>query len=138
MEEKRLHLKLHFTKFVDKIFDKWHMLIEIQAYLVFLVIMHVYRLFFFLGYCARFSEVNKRIINDPGLDCTKFDPPCPARFPSNESYKCKWWKIRHNITYYFCFKNTYIIIFFLPFWDRTTLTCTSIWKALLLIRYFIS
>nr|XP_034334911.1 uncharacterized protein LOC117692058 isoform X1 [Crassostrea gigas]XP_034334912.1 uncharacterized protein LOC117692058 isoform X1 [Crassostrea gigas]XP_034334913.1 uncharacterized protein LOC117692058 isoform X1 [Crassostrea gigas]XP_034334914.1 uncharacterized protein LOC117692058 isoform X1 [Crassostrea gigas] len=42
---------------------------------------------FMAGYCARFSEVNKRIINDPGLDCTKFDPPCPSRFPSNESYK---------------------------------------------------
>lgn len=44
-------------------------------------------LWFMAGYCARFSEVNKRIINDPGLDCTKFDPPCPSRFPSNESYK---------------------------------------------------
>uniref|UniRef100_A0A8W8JIS8 Uncharacterized protein n=2 Tax=Magallana gigas TaxID=29159 RepID=A0A8W8JIS8_MAGGI len=43
---------------------------------------------FMAGYCARFSEVNKRIINDPGLECTKFDPPCPSRFPSNESYKC--------------------------------------------------
>lgn len=43
--------------------------------------------FFLMGLCARFSEVNKRIINEPGLDCTKFDPPCPARFPSNESYK---------------------------------------------------
>ncbi|XP_065927836.1 uncharacterized protein [Magallana gigas] len=42
---------------------------------------------FMARYCARFSEVNKRIINDPGLDCTKFDPPCPSRFPSNESYK---------------------------------------------------
>eukprot|EP00105_Crassostrea_gigas_P013165 XP_011429395.1 PREDICTED: uncharacterized protein LOC105329733 isoform X2 [Crassostrea gigas] len=42
---------------------------------------------FMAGYCARFSEVNKRIINDPGLDCTKFDSPCPSRFPSNESYK---------------------------------------------------
>lgn len=42
---------------------------------------------FMAGYCARFSEVNKRIINDPGLDCTKFDTPCPSRFPSNESYK---------------------------------------------------
>lgn len=41
---------------------------------------------FMNGYCARFSEVDKRIINDPGLDCTKFDPPCPSRFPSNESY----------------------------------------------------
>lgn len=42
---------------------------------------------FMNGYCARFSEVDKRIINDPRLDCTKFDPPCPSRFPSNESYK---------------------------------------------------
>ncbi|XP_034334941.2 uncharacterized protein [Magallana gigas] len=39
------------------------------------------------GYCARFSERHKRIINDPGLDCTKFDSPCPTRFQSNESYK---------------------------------------------------
>ncbi|XP_065926822.1 uncharacterized protein [Magallana gigas] len=42
---------------------------------------------FMNGYCARFSEVDTRIINDPRLDCTKFDPPCPSRFPSNESYK---------------------------------------------------
>lgn len=42
---------------------------------------------FMNGYCARFSEVDKRILNDPGLDCTKFNPPCPPRFPSNESYK---------------------------------------------------
>lgn len=42
---------------------------------------------FLSGYCARFSEVDKRIINDPGLDCTKFDPPCPSRFLSNESFK---------------------------------------------------
>ncbi|XP_065928320.1 uncharacterized protein [Magallana gigas] len=42
---------------------------------------------FMNGYCARFSEVDKRIINDPRLDCTKFDPPCPSRFPSNESFK---------------------------------------------------
>ncbi|XP_052711593.1 uncharacterized protein LOC128185925 isoform X1 [Crassostrea angulata] len=39
------------------------------------------------GYCARFSELHKRIINDPALDCAKFDPPCPTRFQSNESYK---------------------------------------------------
>lgn len=44
-------------------------------------------MYYMSGYCARFSEVHKRIINDPGLDCTKFDPPCPARFQSNESYK---------------------------------------------------
>lgn len=42
---------------------------------------------FMNGYCARYSEFDKRIINDPRLDCTKFDPPCPSRFPSNESYK---------------------------------------------------
>lgn len=51
--------------------------------------------FFLAGYCARFSEVKKRIINDPRLDCTKFDPPCPARFPSNESYM-----------YQMCYRNT--------------------------------
>lgn len=39
------------------------------------------------GYCARFSEVEKRIIIDTGLDCTKFDPPCSTSFMSNESYK---------------------------------------------------
>lgn len=39
------------------------------------------------GYCARFSEVEKRIIIDTGLDCTKFDPPCSSSFLSNESYK---------------------------------------------------
>lgn len=42
---------------------------------------------FMNGYCARFSEVDKRIVNDPRLDCSKFNPPCPSRFPSNESYK---------------------------------------------------
>lgn len=41
------------------------------------------------GYCARFSEVEKRIIIDTGLDCTKFDPPCSSSFSSNESFKCK-------------------------------------------------
>lgn len=50
--------------------------------------------FYLMGLCARFSEVNKRIINEPGLDCTAFDPPCPARFPSNESYK-----------YQMCYRN---------------------------------
>lgn len=44
-------------------------------------------MYYMSGYCARFSEVHKRIINDPGLDCTTFDPPCPARFQSSESYK---------------------------------------------------
>lgn len=39
------------------------------------------------GYCARFSEVEKRIIIDTGLDCTKFDPPCSSSFSSNESFK---------------------------------------------------
>ncbi|XP_078311957.1 uncharacterized protein LOC111137276 isoform X2 [Crassostrea virginica] len=39
------------------------------------------------GYCARFSIADKKLINDPGLDCSGFDPPCPSRFPSNESYK---------------------------------------------------
>nr|XP_022344381.1 uncharacterized protein LOC111137276 [Crassostrea virginica] len=39
------------------------------------------------GYCARFSIADKKIINDPGLDCSGFDPPCPSRFPSYESYK---------------------------------------------------
>lgn len=53
-------------------------------------------LWFMAGYCARFSEVNKRIINDPGLDCTKFDPPCPSRFPSNESYKYQACYRRNN------------------------------------------
>lgn len=38
------------------------------------------------GYCARFSEVEKRIIIDTGLDCTKFNPPCSTSFLSNESY----------------------------------------------------
>lgn len=42
---------------------------------------------FLTGYCARFSEEDKGIINDPDLDCTKFDSPCPTRFLSNESYK---------------------------------------------------
>ena len=41
------------------------------------------------GFCARFSMTDRRIINDPALDCTKFVPPCPTRFPSNESFKCK-------------------------------------------------
>lgn len=43
-------------------------------------------MYYMPGYCARFSELHKGIINDPGLDCTKFDPPCPPRFKSNESY----------------------------------------------------
>lgn len=42
---------------------------------------------FLTGYCARFSEEDKQIINDPGRDCTRFDPPCPTRFLSNESFK---------------------------------------------------
>lgn len=46
------------------------------------------------GYCARFSEVEKRIIIDTGLDCTKFDPPCSSSFLSNESYK-----------YQMCYRN---------------------------------
>nr|XP_022291577.1 uncharacterized protein LOC111102923 [Crassostrea virginica]XP_022291578.1 uncharacterized protein LOC111102923 [Crassostrea virginica]XP_022291579.1 uncharacterized protein LOC111102923 [Crassostrea virginica]XP_022291580.1 uncharacterized protein LOC111102923 [Crassostrea virginica] len=39
------------------------------------------------GFCALFSMTDRRIINDPVLDCTKFVPPCPTRFPSNESFK---------------------------------------------------
>nr|XP_022291268.1 uncharacterized protein LOC111102708 isoform X2 [Crassostrea virginica] len=39
------------------------------------------------GFCARFSMTDRRIIDDPALDCTKFVPPCPTRFPSNESFK---------------------------------------------------
>lgn len=46
------------------------------------------------GYCARFSEVEKRIIIDTGLDCTTFDPPCLVSFLSNESYK-----------YQMCYRN---------------------------------
>lgn len=44
----------------------------------------------FVGYCARYSIEDQKMINDPRLDCTKFDPPCPIRFQSNESYKCKY------------------------------------------------
>lgn len=51
--------------------------------------------YYLTGYCARFSEVYKSIINDPGLDCTKFDPPCPSRFQSNESFR-----------YQLCYQNT--------------------------------
>nr|XP_022303309.1 uncharacterized protein LOC111110939 [Crassostrea virginica] len=39
------------------------------------------------GYCARFSISFKRIVNNPDLDCTAFDTPCPSRFPSDESFK---------------------------------------------------
>nr|XP_022320164.1 uncharacterized protein LOC111122631 isoform X2 [Crassostrea virginica] len=39
------------------------------------------------GYCARFSISEKRLINDPRMDCTKYMLPCPRRFLSNESYK---------------------------------------------------
>ncbi|XP_078321370.1 uncharacterized protein LOC111110939 isoform X2 [Crassostrea virginica] len=46
------------------------------------------------GYCARFSLTSKRIINNPDLNCSAFDTPCPARFPSNESFK-----------YQMCYKN---------------------------------
>ncbi|XP_062576057.1 uncharacterized protein LOC134237932 [Saccostrea cucullata] len=42
---------------------------------------------FMSGFCARFSVADGRIINDPGLDCTKFSTPCPSRFLSNESFK---------------------------------------------------
>ncbi|XP_062615546.1 uncharacterized protein LOC134277245 [Saccostrea cucullata] len=42
---------------------------------------------FMTGYCARFSIKEKRIINDPGLDCTKFVSPCPPRYNSTEAYK---------------------------------------------------
>ncbi|XP_078323632.1 uncharacterized protein LOC111102708 isoform X2 [Crassostrea virginica] len=44
-------------------------------------------IWFMSGFCARFSMTDRRIINDPALDCTKFVPPCPTRFPSNESFK---------------------------------------------------
>ncbi|XP_056014105.1 uncharacterized protein LOC125676430 isoform X2 [Ostrea edulis] len=39
------------------------------------------------GYCARFSITDERIVNQPGLDCTQFNPPCPTRFLSNSSAK---------------------------------------------------
>ncbi|XP_062613666.1 uncharacterized protein LOC134275400 [Saccostrea cucullata] len=51
---------------------------------------------FMSGYCARFSVADGRIINDPGLDCTKFSSPCPTRFQSNESFKC-------NHSFYFVY-----------------------------------
>ena len=47
-------------------------------------------LLYILGYCARFSLADQKIVNDPGLDCTKFEPSCPTRFPSNDSYKCMY------------------------------------------------
>ncbi|XP_065927631.1 uncharacterized protein [Magallana gigas] len=52
-------------------------------------------LYFISGYCARYSIEDQKMINDPRLDCTKFDPPCPIRFQSNESYK-----------YQLCYTNT--------------------------------
>lgn len=42
---------------------------------------------FMTGYCTRFSLEEKRIINDPKLDCTKFSNPCPSRFSSKDAYK---------------------------------------------------
>ncbi|XP_078312440.1 uncharacterized protein LOC111132199 isoform X4 [Crassostrea virginica] len=39
------------------------------------------------GFCARFSLADQKIVNDPGLDCTRVEPLCPTRFPSNDSYK---------------------------------------------------
>ncbi|XP_078327240.1 uncharacterized protein LOC111126852 isoform X2 [Crassostrea virginica] len=44
-------------------------------------------IWYMAGYCARFSIADKRLINDPRMDCTDFVSPCPRRFPSNESYK---------------------------------------------------
>lgn len=61
----------------------YHCVLNKQATLLLEVCAPVH---FMSGYCARYSEEHKRIINDPGLDCTYFDPPCPTRFPSNESY----------------------------------------------------
>lgn len=57
----------------------------------------------FLGYCARYSIVDQKMINDPRLDCTKFDPPCPIRFQSNESYKCKYMVNLKLFVYYSLF-----------------------------------
>lgn len=62
----------------------YHCVLNKQATLLLEVCAPVH---FMSGYCARFSEEHIRIINDPGLDCTYFDPPCPTRFPSNESYR---------------------------------------------------
>ncbi|XP_062613653.1 uncharacterized protein LOC134275384 [Saccostrea cucullata] len=42
---------------------------------------------FISGFCARYSAEDQRIVNEPGLDCTKFVRACPSRFMSNESYK---------------------------------------------------
>nr|XP_034335712.1 uncharacterized protein LOC105324383 isoform X2 [Crassostrea gigas] len=44
-------------------------------------------IYYLAGYCSRYSEVDGKFINKPDLDCTVFDPPCPNRFTSNESYK---------------------------------------------------
>lgn len=56
---------------------------------VLLIHKHIVQLFLFSGYCSRYSEIDGRFINKPDLDYTVFDPPCPNRFSSNESYKCK-------------------------------------------------
>ena len=53
------------------------------------------------GFCALFSMTDRRIINDPALDCTKFVPPCPTRFPSNESFKCKLQSSSNRLLYVF-------------------------------------
>nr|XP_022327467.1 uncharacterized protein LOC111126852 isoform X2 [Crassostrea virginica] len=59
-------------------------------------------IWYMAGYCARFSIADKRLINDPRMDCTDFVSPCPRRFPSNESYK---YQMCYNKIYE---ANTYI------------------------------
>nr|XP_034335713.1 uncharacterized protein LOC105326182 [Crassostrea gigas]XP_034335714.1 uncharacterized protein LOC105326182 [Crassostrea gigas] len=44
-------------------------------------------IYYLAEYCSRYSEIDGKFINKPDLDCTVFDPPCPNRFSSNESYK---------------------------------------------------
>lgn len=91
----------------------------------------------FLGYCARFSEVHKRIINDPGLDCTQFEPPCPPRLQSYESYKCMWWSAA-NV---YCIQSYFRPVFFSPFFlckrlrpVLNSLRCSYVKRDIL--RYF--
>uniref|UniRef100_A0A8W8JF10 Uncharacterized protein n=1 Tax=Magallana gigas TaxID=29159 RepID=A0A8W8JF10_MAGGI len=40
-----------------------------------------------IGYCTEYS-INGTVIQDNyGADCTKFDPPCPSSYNSEEAYK---------------------------------------------------
>lgn len=44
----------------------------------------------FAGFCPIYDTFEHKVKDDRKIDCTKILHPCPSRFISTESYKCKF------------------------------------------------